>query len=61
VSGFAIPLNRKWFLIKRTIQINTTAGSVNKGETHSSENWWGDMGSVRLKSRLQAHNLENGA
>jgi hypothetical protein len=33
MGELAIPLNRKSFLINRTFEINTTAGSVNKGET----------------------------
>jgi hypothetical protein len=33
---FAIPFNRKWFLINRTYSINTTAGSVNQSKSPSS-------------------------
>jgi hypothetical protein len=29
---FAIPFNRKWFLINRTYSINTTTGAVNQSK-----------------------------
>ena len=30
IRDFAIPFSRKWFLINRTVLINTTVGSVNQ-------------------------------
>ncbi|HXJ56896.1 MAG TPA: phage integrase N-terminal SAM-like domain-containing protein [Verrucomicrobiae bacterium] len=35
---FAIPFNRKWFLINPTCSINTTAGSVNQSKIPQSSN-----------------------